>query len=598
MLPIKVMVKVMGNFSATIERGFYKTIQWGLKHQLRAVIVVILAVAIPFGALNAFQYQAMTQYESEGTKAVQEQLQYLLGNFVLKMYKSERERLSDGLHTQDNKHVAFLTEKPEIQQQTIDTAQKDFDDCTGCTADMKKPEREIVFSLTHFKNQRWQQHFPTNVKPNLRQLSALAKASRWFFSLSPEKRDVGYLNFYDETNEQLIHLHPISPNPISYELNAPPRKIKAVLGTLVSKEMIKMDLLKGLGKRRVQKSRYSHIPFDRLLTSADYYFQVQDEKGQTLYEDPEWKQSANSNWSLSSTFLITPEQTYLTNWKVSIITCNVLKKATNRAVSQMLIVSSIVAMLICVLLIILLKAGLAAVKISQMQTDIVAGVSHDLKTPLAGISASAQLLASGRADQPEEVKEFSGYILNEAKRLTAVVEKVLTLAKLETKQLPMRPEAISIVCLVDQVIESVSSAFPEATIVRGNVPDDNVSGDFQGLTTVLINLIDNAVRYSDADIPWVQIDAEWNALGEKRDLHLRVRDRGVGIPVEEQSYIFQKFYRVRHGMVCNTEGTGLGLAIASEIIRAHHGSIQVESRPGLGSVFTVVLPYERPNFSH
>ncbi|MBC7879691.1 MAG: HAMP domain-containing histidine kinase [Anaerolineae bacterium] len=233
-----------------------------------------------------------------------------------------------------------------------------------------------------------------------------------------------------------------------------------------------------------------------------------------------------------------------------------------------------------------------------MQTDIVAGVSHDLKTPLAGISASAQLLTSGRANTPEEVKEFSGYILNEAKRLTAVVEKVLTLAKLETQQVAMHPEAISIVCLVDQAIESVRSAFPKATIVRGNIPDDNVSGDFQGLATVLVNLIDNAVRYSNAEAPWVQVDAEWNTHGEKRDLHLRVRDRGVGIPVEEQSYIFQKFYRVQQGMVCDTEGTGLGLAIASEIIRAHHGSIQVESQPGFGSVFTVVLPYERPNFSH
>jgi signal transduction histidine kinase len=592
------MVKGMSSFSATIERGFYRTIQWSLKHQLQAVIAVIFAVAIPFGALNAFQYQAMTQYEREGTKAVQEQLQYVLGNFALEMYNDEKTVLFRKLHTQDNKHVAFLTQKPEIQQKIIDTAQTEYNECASCKNKLKTNERPVVFAFTHFKDQQWQQHFSTGFTANQRQLGALERASRWFFSLIPEKRDVGYLVFYDEMNEQIVLLHPISPTPIVYELTSPPRNIKAVLGVMTSKELLRNYLLMDFGTRRSQQDRYSNIPLDRLLAGADYYFQIQDERGEIIYQDKEWLQYEKSNAGVSSTFIITPEQKFLTNWRISIVTCNVLKQATNRAVGQMLVVSSIVAMLICVLLIILLKAGLAAVKISQMQTDIVAGVSHDLKTPLAGISASAQLLASGRADQPEEIKEFSGYILNEAKRLTAVVEKVLTLAKLETKQLPMRPEAISIVCLVDQVIESVSSAFPEATIVRGNVPDDNVSGDFQGLTTVLINLIDNAVRYSDADIPWVQVDAEWNPLGEKRDLHLRVRDRGVGIPVEEQSYIFQKFYRVRHGMVCDTEGTGLGLAIAAEIIRAHHGSIQVESRPGLGSVFTVVLPNERPNFSY
>jgi hypothetical protein len=195
MLPIKVMVKVMGNFSATIERGFYKTIQWSLKHQLQAVIAVILAVAIPFGALNVFQYQAMTQYEREGMKAVQEQLQYVLGNLALEIYNDEKTGLFRRLHTQDNKHVAFLTQKPEIQQKIIDTAQTEYNECAPCNNKLKTKERPVVFALTHFKEQQWQQHFSIGFAANKRQFSAVEKASRWFFSLTPEKRDVGYLVF-------------------------------------------------------------------------------------------------------------------------------------------------------------------------------------------------------------------------------------------------------------------------------------------------------------------------------------------------------------------------------------------------------------------
>jgi two-component system phosphate regulon sensor histidine kinase PhoR len=255
-----------------------------------------------------------------------------------------------------------------------------------------------------------------------------------------------------------------------------------------------------------------------------------------------------------------------------------------------------VAVLLCLLLFVLFRAGLVAVKVSRMQSDIVAGVSHDLKTPLAGILASAQLIASGRAHQPQDVQEFAGYIMAEAKRLTAVVEKVLTMARLESRQLVMRPTAVSISRLVDQAIESVRCAFPGALILKGALPDDEIQADFQALTTVLVNLIDNAVRYS-GEQPRVVVSARWTSASDRRVLHLSVQDCGVGIPPEEQPLIFQKFYRVRRGLVNDTDGTGLGLAIASEIVRAHHGLIQVESRVGGGSTFTVVLPHEQSHFS-
>lgn len=587
----------MQSITAAIEQSFYSAIQWSLKHQGQAILLLLIAALIPLGMLNFLQYQAMVKYEQAGTQAMHEQLHYILGRLALSSYNNLLSQAGQVFHQRNARHQEFFSTHPQsVRQQEIQTTLDGMQVMSKkCERSCNEYPRQTDFVL--LEDHEWMPHFATGFKPAPPIVVTIARARLYFLSLDPIGRDVGFIFFYDPATELSILMHPISPEPIAEKNVEPPlRPIVAVMGIAINRQTIKEILLNNnFNRNSWQSNRYS-APIDSALGKANYYFQIKDDRGRVVHEDAQWVHDSRAESYIRDSFVIEPEQKFLTGWKISAMTRSGLRQATSRSLQQMFLASGVVAVLLCLLLVILLRAGLAAVKVSKMQSDIVAGVSHDLKTPLAGILASAQLIASGRANNPQDIKEFAGYIMAEAKRLTAVVEKVLTMAKLESRQLLMRPIMVRISTLVDEAIESVRGAFPKATILKGEIPDDEIQADVQALTTVLVNLIDNAVRYSE-DPPEVLVHARWTSASDRRVLHLIVQDRGVGIPVEEQPLIFEKFYRIRRGLVNDTDGTGLGLAIASEIVRAHHGQIQVESQVGSGSTFTVVIPHEQPDFS-
>lgn len=580
----------MKKIAASIEQGFYAAIQWSLRHQARAVALIVLAVVIPIGTLNFLQYQSMVKYEQAGTQATQEQLKYLLGRLVLNSYTNLTSYSSDMVHAYDLKHEELFRQPRDQARPIINKLQAGADKLLKeKSAKEQETYRRNSFITIQGLDSTWNLSYPDSVK-DARFKAAAVRAIRYFQPLSPMQQDVGYQYFYDKPTELLIFLHSISSEQIRYDSTAPPRPIEALMGISYSKENLKNDIRNNL-TRRQQASRFTTSPLDETLSKANYYFQVKDEKGAIIFQDEGWKQHDEDRDYITADFVVTPEQRFLTGWQFSAMTRSALRQSTDRSLGQMFWASGVVTLLLCLLLVILFRAGLVAVKVSEMQADIVAGVSHDLKTPLAGIIASAQLIASGRASGQDETRQFSGYILTEARRLTGVVEKVLTLAKLESRQLLMQPSSIAVAELVEQAIACAQSAFPDAVILKGEVAQGQLCGDSSALTTVLVNLLDNAIRYSgDQHQPWVRVQAYWSGFGERRILHLMVEDRGVGIPSEEQPFIFQKFYRVRNGLVTDTEGTGLGLAIASQIVRAHRGYIHVKSEVGTGSTFTVRLP--------
>ncbi|MBW4698721.1 MAG: HAMP domain-containing histidine kinase [Aphanocapsa lilacina HA4352-LM1] len=580
----------MSKITFAIEKNFYAAIQWSLKHQLKAMAIILLGVIVPIGTLNVLQYQSMVQYEQQGTRALQEQMQSLLGRMALRIYTDIYRGSSEVFHSVDREHNELFSGKPGIAGTIVGALQNTSN---GYMA--KKKEAQLaLFIFAKEPDGSWQTYFGRSDSDNPARRSAVARAREYFFTLPPERQDTGHQYYYDAKSEMLVLLHTMSPAPLVNSDTPPLRPIKAVMGLTLTKKDFK-DNFKYQTQTGVT-SRFDTTPLDSQLAGTTYYYQVKDEKGQVLYKDPGWDKNVGCSDFIRADFRITPEQRFLTGWELSAITRSNFKQATERSLTQMFWASGIVAVLLGILLVVLFRAGLVAVKVSELQTDIVAGVSHDLKTPLAGIIASAQLIASGRASGAQETKQFSGYILAEARRLTAVVEKVLTMAKLESRQLLMKPAPLSVPELIDHAIGLSQVAHPQAIIARGEVATGQVTGDANALTTVLMNLIDNAVRYSGDAQPWVRVQSYWSGFGEKRILHLLVEDRGVGIPAEEQAFIFQKFYRVRNGLVSDTEGTGLGLAIASQIVNAHRGQILVESRVGIGSTFTVKIPHEQPHF--
>jgi len=501
-------------------------------------------------------------------------------------------------HMQDREHTELLKGRGPMAQKIVDTIQSDLDRQKGfklATMDIPTP-----FILWPQNKKEWSTYVPKN-RNQAKYLAPIQNAKHYFSGLTADAQDVGQLFYYDAPSQLLILLHPVSSQKLYSQENRetmnPPRPIEAVMGLVITKKVFQTDYFNIL-IRRTKVTRFVTNPVNTILTNADYHFQVLDERGQVIFTDTrQWSSLASQTNYIQTKLKIEEPEKFLTGWTFEVLTKSNLTQITAYGFWQMFWASALVALMLCALFVITLKAGMVAVKVSDMKSDIVAGVSHDLKTPLAGIIASAQLLASGRVSTAEETKQFSGYIVTEAKRLTDVVEKVLTLAKLESHQITMKPIPFAVTDLVDHAIKSISCAFPQAIILKGGIPQGEISGDFQALTTVLVNLMDNAIRYSK-DEPWVKVQAFWSQHGEKCTLHLQVEDRGVGIPHDEQPFIFQKFYRVRNGLVTDTDGTGLGLAIASQIVQAHRGHIQVESEEGVGSKFIVRLPNERSHSSH
>lgn len=231
----------------------------------------------------------------------------------------------------------------------------------------------------------------------------------------------------------------------------------------------------------------------------------------------------------------------------------------------------------------------------QAHRDFVANVSHELKTPLTSIQGFAQALVDGTASDGEGRARAGRIILQESDRLQRLVEELLALARFDAGQVVLERVALDLRELLAAVIERMRPAAAERGIeLRQEIADlPRMVGDHDRLTQVFLNLLDNAIRHS-------RQGGRVIVTGERhRDqLALSVSDSGPGIQPEALPRLFERFYQVDSSRSGQAErGTGLGLAIAQEIVRAHGGSIAVDSTPGQGSVFSVRLPISRPEDS-
>ena len=227
-------------------------------------------------------------------------------------------------------------------------------------------------------------------------------------------------------------------------------------------------------------------------------------------------------------------------------------------------------------------------ELAELKSTLVSNVSHELRTPLALIRLFSETLEMGRAPNPEKAKEFLRIINKESERLTHLIDNVLDLNRIEQgrKTYSMRP--IDLAEVVRETLDAYQfqlqqQGFSVESRIADNVPP--ISADPDALTQALLNLIDNAIKYS----------SERKSLSvelERRDgeAFISVQDQGVGIPEREQDKIFDMFYRVERGLVHSVKGSGLGLSLVKHIVEAHGGRILVTSHPGEGSRFSIVLP--------
>jgi two-component system phosphate regulon sensor histidine kinase PhoR len=234
------------------------------------------------------------------------------------------------------------------------------------------------------------------------------------------------------------------------------------------------------------------------------------------------------------------------------------------------------------------RAAVRDVAVAQLQSDFVSSVSHELRTPVTAMRQLSELLATGRVSGEEDRDEYYRALARESERLHRLVEGLLTFGRMEAGASRLSFELLDPAPFVRVVIdefqhEGISSGHRVELRVEDGIPQ--VRADRAAFASVVRNLLDNAVKYSpEHPTVWVEV------THEEAYVALRVRDRGIGIPAEEQKKIFRKFVRGSAARNAGIRGVGLGLAMAQLIVTAHRGRIRIESRLGEGSMFTVLLP--------
>jgi signal transduction histidine kinase len=224
----------------------------------------------------------------------------------------------------------------------------------------------------------------------------------------------------------------------------------------------------------------------------------------------------------------------------------------------------------------------------QAQRDFVANVSHELKTPLTSIQGFAQALMDGTADNEEAQQKAANIIYEESDRLRRLVDDLLDLARMDAEQAVFMRRPVDLNALIQRVVDGLGVTAKERGVelvgLQQSLPP--VIGDGDRLAQVLTNLIDNAIKHSRSG---GQVRVEGQA--DQQWLVIRVIDQGQGIPPDELSRIFERFYQLDKARSGGRgRGAGLGLAISREIIRAHGGELTAESQMGVGSSFTIRLP--------
>ncbi len=228
-------------------------------------------------------------------------------------------------------------------------------------------------------------------------------------------------------------------------------------------------------------------------------------------------------------------------------------------------------------------------RLSEVKTDFINNMTHELKTPISTIALSSDVLR--KVDENTDlnrVKQYASIIHAENSRLESQVERVLQLAKLEKDKIQLKKESLALHRLIEKCMESFELVIKQrnGTLqLKLEAVNDQVYGDKVHLANVIHNLLDNATKYSNE-----VVEIEVRTSNSGNGFVLEVEDKGKGMTPDQTKQIFEKFYRVPTGSVHDVKGFGLGLYYVKEIVTAHQGKIQVKSKLGEGSTFSVVLP--------
>ncbi len=330
------------------------------------------------------------------------------------------------------------------------------------------------------------------------------------------------------------------------------------------------------------------LPLDpaKIFLREYWHLQVADEYGNIIAGE-----HISSSGSVSSRLSFAGEfDENFPPWKI-----NVYETDLDSAIKQFRFRRNIYIFSVFVVIAALFFGGFLAIrgtakelKLAKLKSDFVSTVSHEFRTPLMSIRYLAELLQRGRVPDDQRKQQYYETITSESERLSRLVENILDFSKIETGLKEYRTEETDIAALTVEVAsqfrrQAALKDFKLETEIAEDVP--RIAVDREAISRALYNLLDNAVKYSGEN-PRILLRVRADA----GHILLEVEDNGIGISRSDQQKIFEKFYRSERALESNVKGSGIGLTLVDHIIKAHDGSVSLESEPGQGTKVTIRLP--------
>ena len=339
----------------------------------------------------------------------------------------------------------------------------------------------------------------------------------------------------------------------------------------------------GFAAVSIESSFVTEVLFDKTLPGAldeELAFAIFDENRTELYSTPD----ALKNYEVALSF-----EPVFPKWRLEAGFRNTTIDAiASENFEKSLTLSLFVLSLLIFGIVLTLRATAREMRLAEAKSTFVSNVSHELKTPLALIRLFAETLELGRVRSSDKAREYYRIISNESRRLTQLINNILDFSRIEAGRKEYQFETTNVADVVREVIETYqypleNAGFEIVTDIEADLPAVRIDRD--AMSQAVLNLLNNAVKYSDEV---KHIDIRVRSRGSS--VAVEVADKGIGIPSAEQEKIFEKFYRISTGLVHDRKGSGLGLALVRHIVKAHSGEIVVDSTPGHGSRFTVLIP--------
>jgi two-component system phosphate regulon sensor histidine kinase PhoR len=337
--------------------------------------------------------------------------------------------------------------------------------------------------------------------------------------------------------------------------------------------------------------RNTHFEFAIVSASNNFGYELQSGQFESKYEKALEDSTNNLIYYLNVNALEGSETETLSPNETLIVVISDFNEFVFKALGWLIAGAILFTLIILAAFYITLQTLLRQKKLSEIKSDFINNMTHELKTPLATISLAVDAIRNPKvmSDQTK-LEYFSSIIKDENKRMNKQVETILQAALLDRQEVQLSLKELDVHEVLNRIMDNFKLQLNErqgALLLDLEATNLMVEGDEVHFTNMLSNLVDNAIKYSREDVPPV---IKIGTMNYGKNIRITIEDNGIGMNKETVSRIFEKFYRAHTGNLHNVKGFGLGLSYVRTMVEAHNGKVKVESVPGKGSVFTVDIP--------